>query len=37
MLGDNERADLEFNKLRWRIRELTVKWMDILNTQNVSL
>lgn len=36
MLGDNGRADLEFNKLRLRIRELTVKWMDILNTPNVS-
>lgn len=36
MLGDNGRADLEFNKLRLRIRELTVKWMDVLNTPNVS-
>jgi hypothetical protein len=36
MLADNGRADLEFNKLRLRIRELTVKWMDVLNTPNVS-
>jgi hypothetical protein len=36
MLSDNGRSDLEFNKLRLRIRDLTVKWMDILDTPNVA-
>ncbi|WP_321906073.1 hypothetical protein [Paraburkholderia tropica] len=35
-LGNNGRADLEFSKLRLRVRELTVKWMDILATPNAS-
>jgi hypothetical protein len=35
-LSNNSRADLEFNKLRMRVRDLTIKWMDILNTPNVS-
>jgi chromosome segregation ATPase len=30
------RADNEFNKLRMKLRELTVKWMQTLVTQNVS-
>jgi hypothetical protein len=35
-LSNTARADLEFNKLRLKLRELAVKWMDILDTQNVS-
>lgn len=35
-LSNTGRADLEFNKLRVKLRELAVKWMDILDTQNVS-
>jgi hypothetical protein len=35
-LSNNSRSDLEFNKLRMRVRDLTIKWMDILNTPNVS-
>lgn len=30
------RADLEFNKLRSRVQSLTVRWLDILETQNVA-
>jgi AAA domain len=35
-LSSNHNSDLEFNKLRVRLRELAVKWMDILETPNVS-
>lgn len=35
-LSNSGRADMEFNKLRLQLRELAVKWMDILDTQNVS-
>jgi hypothetical protein len=35
-LSNNHNSDLEFNKLRARLRELAVKWMDILETPNVS-
>lgn len=35
-LSNTGRADYEFNKLRLTLRELTVKWMQILETQNVS-
>jgi len=35
-LSNSGRADIEFNKLRLQLRELAVKWMDILDTQNVS-
>lgn len=35
-LTNTGRADFEFNSLRQRLRELAVKWMDILDTQNVS-
>lgn len=35
-LSNTGRADHEFNKLRLKLRELTVKWMDTLETQNVS-
>ncbi|KVQ42519.1 hypothetical protein WK03_20340 [Burkholderia cepacia] len=34
--GMTGRADNEFNKLRLTLRELTVKWMQTLDTQNVS-
>lgn len=34
MLSNHGRSDLEFNKLRLRVRDLTVKWMDILETPN---
>lgn len=34
MLSNHGRSDLEFNKLRLRVRDLTVKWMDILDTPN---
>lgn len=35
-LSSTGRADVEFNKLRHTLRELTVKWMQTLETQNVS-
>ncbi|PKO84841.1 MAG: hypothetical protein CVU17_01280 [Betaproteobacteria bacterium HGW-Betaproteobacteria-11] len=35
MLSNHGRSDLEFNKLRVHVRDLTVKWMDILETPNV--
>jgi hypothetical protein len=35
-LSNTGRADHEFNKLRLKLRELTVKWMETLETQNVS-
>jgi hypothetical protein len=35
-LTNTGRADNEFNKLRLKLRELTVKWMNTLVTQNVS-
>ncbi|WP_107310670.1 hypothetical protein [Burkholderia metallica] len=35
-LSNTGRADNEFNKLRLTLRELTVKWMQTLDTQNVS-
>ncbi|MBT9461208.1 MAG: hypothetical protein IV084_06050 [Rugosibacter sp.] len=35
-LSNSGRADIEFNKLRLKLRELAVKWMDILDTKNVS-
>lgn len=35
-LSNTGRADNEFNKLRMKLRELTVKWMQTLVTQNVS-
>lgn len=35
-LSNTGRADNEFNKLRLKLRELTVKWMNTLVTQNVS-
>jgi hypothetical protein len=35
-LSNSGRADNEFNKLRLQLRELAVKWMDILDAQNVS-
>lgn len=35
-LSNTGRADQEFNKLRFKLRELTVKWMQTLVTQNVS-
>lgn len=35
-LSNSGRADMEFNKLRVQLRELAVKWMDILDAQNVS-
>lgn len=35
-LSSTGRADNEYNKLRQQLRELAVKWMDILDTQNVS-
>lgn len=35
-LSNSGRADIEFNKLRLQLRELAVKWMDILDAQNVS-
>lgn len=30
------RSDLEFNKLRLRLRDLAVKWMEVLETSNAS-
>ncbi len=35
-LTNTGRADHEFNKLRLNLRELTVKWMQTLATENVS-
>jgi hypothetical protein len=35
-LANTGRADLDFNKLRLKLRELAVKWMDVLDTHNVS-
>lgn len=35
-LSSTGRADIGFNKLRLQLRELAVKWMDILDTKNVS-
>lgn len=35
-LSNSGRTDLDFNKLRYQLRELAVKWMDILDTHNVS-
>jgi hypothetical protein len=35
-LSSDRRSDLEFNKFRNRLRELTIKWLDILETKNVS-
>ncbi|MBU2640641.1 MAG: hypothetical protein KJ889_02400 [Gammaproteobacteria bacterium] len=35
-LSNSGRTDIEFNKLRLQLRELAVKWMDILDTRNVS-
>ena len=35
-LSSSGRQDNDFNRLRLRLRELAVKWMDILETQNVS-
>lgn len=35
-LSSTGKADLEFNKFRNRLRELTIKWLDILETKNVS-
>lgn len=35
-LSNTGRADIEFNKLRAKLRELAVKWMDILDAKNVS-
>jgi hypothetical protein len=35
-LSNSGRTDFDFNKLRYQLRELAVKWMDILDTHNVS-
>lgn len=35
-LSNTGRTDFEFNKLRMKLRELAVKWMDILDAKNVS-
>lgn len=35
-LSSTGRSDHSFNKLRIQLRELAVKWMDILETKNVS-
>lgn len=35
-LTNTGRADIGFNKLRLKLRELTVKWMNTLDTHNVS-
>lgn len=35
-LSSTGRADHSFNRLRLQLRELAVKWMDILETKNVS-
>lgn len=36
ILSNHGRQDLEFNVLRTKVQELTVKWMDILGTPNAS-
>lgn len=36
MLSNQGRQDFEFNSLRVKIQELTVKWMDTLRTPNAS-
>jgi hypothetical protein len=35
-LSNSGRADIDFSRLRLQLRELAVKWMDILDTKNVS-
>lgn len=35
-LSSTGRADNDYNKLRHQLRELAVKWMEILDTHNVS-
>lgn len=35
-LTNTNRTDHQFNKLRFQLRELVVKWMDVLETKNVS-
>jgi len=35
-ISNSARTDNEFNKLRLQLRELAVKWMDILDTHNVT-
>ncbi|MHA6912112.1 hypothetical protein ACQUJO_03050 [Ralstonia pseudosolanacearum] len=35
-ISNTGRADIEFNKLRLQLRELAVKWMDVLDAHNVS-
>jgi len=35
-LTNNSRSDLRFNEVKQRIRDLIVKWMDVLNTHNAS-
>jgi len=35
-LSNTGRTDIEFKKLRLKLRELAVKWMDILDAKNVS-
>ena len=35
-ISNSGRSDTEFNKLRFQLRELAVKWMDILDAQNVD-
>jgi len=35
-LSNRGRQDLEFNSLRTKVQELTVKWIDILGTPNAS-
>lgn len=35
-LSNTGRTDIEFNKLRLKLRELAVRWMDILDAKNVS-
>lgn len=36
VLSNHGRQDLEFNSLRTKVQELTVKWMDTLRTPNAS-
>lgn len=36
VLSNHGRQDFEFNSLRTKVQELTVKWMDILRTPNAS-
>ncbi|WP_313231577.1 AAA family ATPase [Stenotrophomonas acidaminiphila] len=35
-LTNSARSDLQFSQIKQQIRELTVKWMDVLNTPNAS-